>query len=371
MFCPDCGNELREPYMFCGRCGAKVRETIDVISEPYNQTPGNVSHDKFDETISIATNVAFASGAETIKSPGHCTENMVLSENLPINSQPAQKNGKSKAMMIVIIVIILVLVVAVSVIATLFITGTIGDEKSDTGSVTDTYKDSENDGNSDENRVTGDNNISGDNSKDETTSAFAGVKVGDVIELGTYEQDNYVSNGKEKIEWIVLDKSDGKILVVSKYGLDCKSYNTENKNVTWESCTLRTWLNGTFFNGAFLENEKNVILTTTVVAEDNATYNTDAGNSTQDKVFLLSASEANKYFSSDVKRQCTPTAYAKVRGTYVNPDIGTTWWWLRSPGYDQSSAADVYSVGNIYDGGCTVNGNDGAVRPAMWIDLNS
>ncbi|MBP3696995.1 MAG: hypothetical protein J6J45_05560, partial [Clostridia bacterium] len=72
---------------------------------------------------------------------------------------------------------------------------------------------------------------------------FSDTQVGDYITFGSYEQDNDLSNGKEPIEWLVLDKQDGKVLVISKYALDAKPYNDEYVDVTWETCTLRSWLN--------------------------------------------------------------------------------------------------------------------------------
>ena len=73
-------------------------------------------------------------------------------------------------------------------------------------------------------------------------------KVGHYVSFGKYEQDNNTSNGKEKIEWLVLEVKDGKALVISKYALDCKPYNTSSTNVTWETCSLRNWLNNDFIN---------------------------------------------------------------------------------------------------------------------------
>lgn len=60
---------------------------------------------------------------------------------------------------------------------------------------------------------------------------FKICQVGDCVEFGTYEQDNDASNGKEAIEWLVLEVQNGKILIISKYGLDCRPYNTDCKDV--------------------------------------------------------------------------------------------------------------------------------------------
>lgn len=195
------------------------------------------------------------------------------------------------------------------------------------------------------------------------------VEAGDYVFFGAYEQDNNTSNGKEKIEWLVLEVKEGKALVISKDALDCKQYNTSDTDITWETCTLREWLNNDFINAAFSEEEGAVIPTVTVSADNNPDYGTNPGNATQDRVFLLSITEANKYFSSDSERQCEPTDYAVANGAYsIN---GNCCWWLRSPGDIQDSAACVSYFGVVYEFGDFVYNGIYAVRPALWIDLNS
>lgn len=192
------------------------------------------------------------------------------------------------------------------------------------------------------------------------------ANVGSYVTFGAYEQDNNISNGKEDVEWLVLEVKDGKALVVSKYALDCKQYNTSNTAVTWETCTLRKWLNNDFINAAFSSYEKAMIPTVTVSADKNST---NPGNATQDQVFLLSITEANKYFGSDSARQCKPTDYAFANGAYVNSSNGNCWWWLRSPGDYQNTAALVFGDGDVYEYGCGVYDGTSAVRPALWISL--
>ena len=124
-------------------------------------------------------------------------------------------------------------------------------------------------------------------------------KVGHYVSFGKYEQDNNTSNGKEKIEWLVLEVKDGKALVISKYALDCKPYNTSSTNVTWETCSLRNWLNNDFINSAFSATEKTMIPSVKVSADKNPDYSTSSGKATQDRLFLLSVKEMNKYLSSN------------------------------------------------------------------------
>ena len=204
----------------------------------------------------------------------------------------------------------------------------------------------------------------------ETYDMLGVVKKGSTIKFGTYEQDNNTSNGKEEIEWLVLEIRGEKALLISEYGLDCQPYNTKQEDVTWKTCSLRNWLNKTFYSQAFSSEERLMIADSTVTADKNPEYNTNPGNDTTDKIFLLSITEAKKYFSSDSERICTPTAYAKAKGAYES-DSGSCWWLLRSPGHNQFLAAIVDTDGSIDYYGYSVHVDSGCVRPALWINLES
>ena len=212
---------------------------------------------------------------------------------------------------------------------------------------------------------------------EEKWNKIKNIKVGDTYTFGAYEQDNSTSNGKEAIEWTVLDKDGMSLLLISKQALDCQQYNTSYTDVTWESCSLRKWMNGTFLNKAFNAEEQAQIQNTTVSADKNPEYNTNPGNATTDKVFLLSINEVEKYFNSDEARKCAPTAYAKAQGAYTSDSYktasgaATCWWWLRSPGLTQSCAALVCSGGSVNYYGDIVIYVNVAVRPALWINLDS
>ena len=211
----------------------------------------------------------------------------------------------------------------------------------------------------------------------EKTEFLKSVEAGDTVTFGTYEQDDNISNGKEDIEWLVLAKEENKIFVISDKALDCKLYDTSYTSVTWETCSLRAWLNNDFFNTAFDAAEKKMIMNTKVSADKNPEYDTDPGNETTDKLFLLSISEVTEYFDDDESRKCVPTAYAKARGAYTsnrNKTVSgeeTCWWWLRSPGDIQSTVAFINYDGSVYKFGSSAYRNyDDAVRPAMWITID-
>lgn len=193
------------------------------------------------------------------------------------------------------------------------------------------------------------------------------TEVGSIVKFGKYEQDNDTSNGKEDIEWLVLAKENSNVLLISKKALDCKSYNTIEMDVTWETCSLRTWLNTHFLNDAFTKEEQAIINTTDVTADANPDYNTDPGNDTKDEVFLLSIEEANKYFDNDSERKCIPTSYVLANENSLKN--GNNWWALRTPGQSQNHVAGVVGDGYFSKSGAWVDNSHTLVRPAIWISL--
>ena len=150
-----------------------------------------------------------------------------------------------------------------------------------------------------------------------------------------------------------------------KYIVVRKQYNEKDKNITWEKCSLRKYLNNDFINTAFSESERALIKTVAVKNEDNKEFGTKGGNDTSDKIFLLSIDEIQKYF--------TPTEPEEsVNRICRYKDGKTDEWWLRSPGIGKSgkqsgSASYVDDDGSVY--GNYYVGNSAGVRPALWINL--
>lgn len=200
---------------------------------------------------------------------------------------------------------------------------------------------------------------------------FLIVPVGGTVSFGRCEQDNDPDNGKEEIEWIVLERGEDRILVISKYALDGRRYNTSSGAVSWESCSLRQWLNADFLQDSFTEQEQTWIPVTTVSADRNPMSFASSGNDTQDKLFLLSIPEVNRFFSEEA-RKCAPTEYAAARGVFTNSSYSADgraacWWWLRSPGFGTDSASLVLCNGFVNCDGFGAATDLCAVRPAMWI----
>ena len=225
------------------------------------------------------------------------------------------------------------------------------------------------------------------------------ISVGDIVTFGHYEQDNDTDNGKEPIEWRVLDiNEEGQLLLLSDKALDVGPYNTTEITITWEKSTIRSWLNGyeasyntigkdytaeNFIDAAFTAEEKAKILTSNVPAHKNPKYRTSPGNPTTDKIFLLSVVEAQTYFATDAERKADATRYAVKKGAYViGSETGKysidgtcsevhclSHWWLRSPGESVYSAVEVIDNGSIRFIGYKVQYLHNAVRPALLVNF--
>ena len=202
--------------------------------------------------------------------------------------------------------------------------------------------------------------------------------IGDVINFGKYDFFLEIK-GIDSIKWIILAKENNKALLISEYILDCipfGSHTDDYDETNWESCTLRKWLNTDFYNEAFSEGEKNAIEETTL---STIAYDYDSGEQvtdleTKDKVFILSADEAEKYFESTYDRRSKASELAQSKDIVMNEySIGC--WWLRSPQRSKSFFPEfVDSKGEIpFYGlsiGASVLANYG-VRPAIWVDLGN
>ena len=209
-----------------------------------------------------------------------------------------------------------------------------------------------------------------------------GRRAGDTVTFGTW--------GGEPIEWQIMeDKGDGTYVLLSVKILDAKPYNTKNEKLTWEACSLRAWLNGTFYKTAFSKSEKGKIVRSTVETPDNYKCDTKGGKTTNDYVYILSLEEVGRYFNTDAygwgKEEaliCMPTQTALKNGAFtvtqnkVNEKqpkysyplkVGACSWWLRSPGLTQNMAAYISHSGDVYHGGDSVNSEKICVRPVICV----
>ena len=184
-------------------------------------------------------------------------------------------------------------------------------------------------------------------SDESSPGSFGNVRVGDVVPLGR----GTVKKGAAEapLSWRVLRREDGRMLALCESPVAMLPYHPALEEVSWESCALRRWLNTVFLPLSFTEGEREHILPARVETPDNPNFGTPGGNPVEDRLFLLSAEEASALLPDDAHRA-----------------LGY-WWWLRTPGFDNSFAAAVTSEGAVVRIGSFVDTDSYAVRPAVWI----
>lgn len=192
------------------------------------------------------------------------------------------------------------------------------------------------------------------------------AQVGEKVRLGYYEQDNNIENGPEEIIWNVIAREGNKALLLSVDCLDGLQFHESYTTITWKDCTLRSWLNGDFYETAFNNIEKAYIITSRITNEKDERFNNAFdGEDTEDKVFLLSKKEVEQYLSFE-NRVSRATKYAESKDVPTRWGNPVTHWWIRTAAWGNMKYGFYLSSGGwSQDDVESVNG----VRPAIWVNL--
>lgn len=191
-------------------------------------------------------------------------------------------------------------------------------------------------------------------------AAFKTIHFGNFYKDETYE--------KEKIEWLVLSEDEDRLFIVSKKSIVFRRFDKDGRR--WNDSEIRQWLNADFINEAFSHYEQPSIIktdvTTTFVTEEPCAGYECADIHTQDRIFLLSVEEVERYFPEKVSRIQKKSGLASYaleeERKYTNA------WWLRNTGGFSGAALLVLEDGNFYGDASTQNIE--GIRPAMYISRN-
>ena len=183
-----------------------------------------------------------------------------------------------------------------------------------------------------------------------------------------------------KYDWYILDKQDGRALILTEKVIEKRVYHNQECEITWETCDMRKYLNGEFYN-SFSETDCSRIIEVVNENHDNPWYGTSGGNPTTDRIFLLSIKEVVKYFgdSGQLKNRymypncdwCKDEFLPWIDDQYniarrAVDDTGIVQHWrLRSPGANGRLVAGVTGFcGDGFDqGGIGVSGGGGDLSP--------
>ena len=179
-------------------------------------------------------------------------------------------------------------------------------------------------------------------------------------------------------DFLVLDKTDRGLLLLSEKVIELARYHDRYENVTWAAASIRQHLNQNFFK-SFSQHEQARILDTYVKSSSNPWYGTHGGEDTTDKIFLLSIEETVRYFGNSgqltkpsVKFFIDDGFNENRRATYT--DGAPSKWLLRTPGSLQNFVINITTEGKIAVTGDFVNLASSelfnvGIRPAMWIKM--
>lgn len=166
------------------------------------------------------------------------------------------------------------------------------------------------------------------------------------IPFGQYEGND--------LEWIVLEVSDDKALLISKNVIDYAPFDENSEDVSFEKSTVYKTLNEGLYNAIFTDDQKDIILDTVIETETEENKDTaeqdkqDEKEEVTAKLFLLSDEEIENYFKDgDYKAK--------------NLDGKASNYWLRTMNA-------VTKDGEIDSENPLAKQNKG-IRPAIWIDL--
>ena len=202
--------------------------------------------------------------------------------------------------------------------------------------------------------------------------ALRNSQAGDLVAFGLYERDDDPEDGAEPIVWRIILKEPDRVLLLSEYVLEEKAYHQAFQEITWEQCSLRAWANGSFLKTAFSEEERLLIIKTTLKNGNNPVSGAKGGNDTSDRIFLLSFDDliaAARESNLDVfSLEATATESAATHGLDTDPQTGSCCWWLRTPGkeasyvmYSDMSGLVLHYTRPNYPGY--------GFRPALWVFL--
>ena len=231
------------------------------------------------------------------------------------------------------------------------------------------------------------------------TVVLKDAKIGDIVQMGTYEQDGDAET-EDPICWDVLDKDGDAVLLISHDVIAYQRFSDSRKCVIWEDSEIRTWLNQEFYAEAFDEAEQASIRETTLENPSTVGFAAHVDPSgdvqvregrpdTKDKIFLLSWKEAEQYYgnrltdASGLGRKPSRAVLQKREAIFTDiiieelpamypysrhlPD-GTERlsWMLRSTGMKDYT---IFVIG--YEGKWDQDYPDSynGVRPAMWVNV--
>ena len=173
---------------------------------------------------------------------------------------------------------------------------------------------------------------------DQVTQELSGMAALHMSDVG----DKVVFGGGRT--WTVLERQGNQLLLYAR-GTENLPFDEQGSANDWENCSLRETLNASYYADNFNQREQKVIL------------ETDTSDTTKDKIFVLSAEEADRYQTPLNSR------YDGLTTRFRNMERALT----RTV---ENGEVVCISLGSYFEYTTCDIDRSYDVHPAMWIDLD-
>lgn len=153
-----------------------------------------------------------------------------------------------------------------------------------------------------------------------------------VIQLGCYEQDGNEQNGKEGIEWFVVEDTNEYMLLLSKYALKAMPFSDDEYHIVWSNSLIYDWLNTDFLNS--FDKDTQSKMQRIAIDKDGFSIASESNPHEGTLVSLLSLKDIEKYINAGIDMSVIPSIEAN------DDQITVICWWLR----DISPIVGVYCI---------------------------
>lgn len=181
--------------------------------------------------------------------------------------------------------------------------------------------------------------------------------IGQTVDLGTYSEDLSTYMGTSvagrPIRWVVVDKEDGRALLVTQQCIDEMAFDTRGDATDFKSSSLYAYLNGAFRDYAFSDAERGLIDGDVTVLGSFMVFDRAPSEDFLYATSVKGGNENEEWWTSTVEEYCGSSYYSD---SYYDgqPLVNYVDSWG-----DIESGDDGYEQDEVL-----------GVRPAIWVKLN-
>lgn len=206
------------------------------------------------------------------------------------------------------------------------------------------------------------------------------------IIFGAYEQDGDYRNGKEPLEWLVLERDGDRALLLSKYGIETLLWDKDQPIGAYDVDDLYWMMNRTLYETAFSAKERAALIQTNPIKNESLAEFPWGMTQYPGYTFLLETDDVlygksqddTPYFRTEEARITIPTAFAAQKGAWLDKNAKFTDvavpWIVTVTGTTDEDFSEVQFARVMPDGSVSfdeeaIKNQHVLIRPAVWVDV--